>query len=174
MHASDEWYLLAKEELPDEEEYDGYLQLENGVGMLRLLINEVEESLEQKSIRKSFFHKKKKLTIATGLLAGESIKMLSEKVMKQYPHIQVQVVPIVNDFFGPLITVSGLITGQDLISQLKNLDLGKELLLPVNMLRSGERVFLDDLTVEDVEKECGVKIRIVDNTGYDFVSSIVG
>ena len=174
VHASDEWYLLAKEELPDEEEYDGYLQLENGVGMLRLLINEVEESLEQKSIRKSFFHKKKKLTIATGLLAGESIKMLSEKVMKQYPHIQVQVVPIVNDFFGPLITVSGLITGQDLISQLKNLDLGKELLLPVNMLRSGERVFLDDLTVEDVEKECGVKIRIVDNTGYDFVSSIVG
>ena len=174
VHASDEWYLLAGEPLPEEDNYDGYLQLENGVGMLRLLINEVEETLSQKLIRKPFFGRKRKVTIATGLLAGEVIQMLSEQVEQVFPHVHVQVVPIVNDFFGPLITVSGLITGQDLIKQLKDKDLGKELLIPVNMLRSGERVFLDDRTVEEVEKECGVKIRIVDNTGFDFVASIVG
>ena len=174
IHASDEWYILAGRELPEEEEYDGYLQLENGVGMLRLLMNEVEETLSQKRIRKPIFHRKRKITIATGLLASEVIQLLAKQVMNQYPYIQVQVNPIVNDFFGPMITVSGLITGQDLINQLKGKDLGQELLLPVNMLRSGERVFLDDQTVEDVEKECGVTIRIVENTGYDFVSSIVG
>lgn len=174
VHASDEWYLLANEPIPLEENYDGYLQLENGVGMLRLLMNEVEETLSQKRIRKPIFHRKRKITIATGLLASEVIQLLVKQVMNQYPYIQVQVNPIVNDFFGPMITVSGLITGQDLINQLKGKDLGQELLLPVNMLRSGERVFLDDQTVEDVEKECGVTIRIVENTGYDFVSSIVG
>ena len=174
VHASDEWYLLANEPIPLEENYDGYLQLENGVGMLRLLMNEVEETLSQKRIRKPIFHRKRKITIATGLLASEVIQLLAKQVMNQYPYIQVQVNPIVNDFFGPMITVSGLITGQDLINQLKGKDLGQELLLPVNMLRSGERVFLDDQTVEDVEKECGVTIRIVENTGYDFVSSIVG
>ena len=174
VHASDEWYLLANEPLPSEENYDGYLQLENGVGMLRLLMNEVEETLNQKLVRKPLFHRNRKITIATGLLAGDVIRSLAEQVRNQYPYIQVQVNPIVNDFFGPMITVSGLITGQDLIKQLKGKDLGQELLLPVNMLRSGERVFLDDRTVEDVEKECGVKIRIVENTGYDFVASIVG
>lgn len=174
VHASDEWYLLANEPIPLEENYDGYLQLENGVGMLRLLMNEVEETLSQKRIRKPIFHRKRKITIATGLLASEVIQLLAKQVMNQYSYIQVQVNPIVNDFFGPMITVSGLITGQDLINQLKGKDLGQELLLPVNMLRSGERVFLDDQTVEDVEKECGVTIRIVENTGYDFVSSIVG
>jgi len=174
VHASDEWYLLAQRPLPEEDNYDGYLQLENGVGMLTLLRNEVRQALVKNKIKKPWFKKKRKVTIATGCLVESFIQELAREVEKEFSYLTVEVVAIVNEFFGPMITVSGLITGTDLINQLKNRALGDELLLPINMLRSGERVFLDDVSVEQVENELAIKIRIVDSQGLDFVSAIVG
>lgn len=174
VHASDEWYLLAQLPLPQEDNYDGYLQLENGVGMLTLLQDEVRQTLEEKRVKKHWLKKKKKITIATGSLVAPTIRELACEVQKEFPYISVEVISIVNEFFGEMITVAGLITGADLIKQLIGKDLGSELLLPISMLRSGELVFLDDISVKQVEKEICIPIRIVDSSGYDFVSSIVG
>ncbi len=169
VHASDEWYILADQELPEEERYDGYLQLENGVGMLRLLDREVEEALEN---RKGD-DRKRNAVIATGKLAAPFLEKHAHSIMEKFPGVSVKVVPIVNDFFGPLITVSGLITGQDLKEQLKGIDRNAYLILPCNMLRDGEEVFLDDITVSDLEKELGVQIIITDREGESLVDAVL-
>ena len=172
IHASDEWYLLAGRPLPEEERYDGYLQLENGVGMLRLLKEEVEKTLgEAQPDTKA---PKRRVSIATGRLAGPFLRTLGEKIEAVYPNVTLQIFEIRNDFFGESITVSGLITAQDLIAQLKDQNLGEELLIPTNMIRSGERVFLDDLTIEDVEEALGIPVRIVESGGRDLVCAVTG
>jgi putative radical SAM enzyme (TIGR03279 family) len=168
VYASDEWYLLAGKEIPDEEYYDGYVQLENGVGMMRLLESEIDEYLE--SVKGS--ERETEVSVATGLLAGPFIGKMTEKVRRKFPNSKVNVYLIRNDFFGEKITVSGLVTGQDLMKQLKGKKLGSRLLLPVNMLRSGEEVFLDDYTVSDLEKYLEVSIRVVDSTGEAFVRAV--
>lgn len=170
IHASDEWYILAEEDLPGEERYDGYLQLENGVGMLRLLLNEFEEGMKEpkKEIQPQ------ELSIATGRLAYPYIKNMAEKMMEKYPQLIVHVYAIRNDFFGEMITVSGLLTGQDILAQLKGKELGNRLLLPQNVLKSGETVFLDDMTVAELEKALQVKVDIVKSSGQDFIEKIIG
>ena len=174
IHASDEWYLLAERELPVEENYDGYLQLENGVGMLRLLMDEFEEALEEVKKTESFTsHTKRVISLATGALAYSTIEALSKKIMDFVPELTVNVYKITNNFFGEHITVSGLITGIDLMQQLKEKELGEKLLLPQNMLRSQETVFLDDVTVADLEKTLQVKIDIVKSSGREFVKSMI-
>ena len=172
VHASDEWYLLAGRPLPEEERYDGYLQLENGVGMLRLLKEEVEETLAE--VKPDGETPKRRVSIATGRLAGPFLKELGKQIETVHQNVTLQIFEIRNDFFGESITVSGLITGQDLIAQLKDQDLGDELLLPTNMIRSGERVFLDDLTIEDAEEALGIPIRIVESGGRDLVCAVTG
>ena len=172
VHASDEWYLLAGRPLPEEERYDGYLQLENGVGMLRLLKEEVEETLAE--VKPDGETPKRRVSIATGRLAGPFLKELGKRIETVHQNVTLQIFEIRNDFFGEAITVSGLITGQDLIAQLKDQDLGDELLLPTNMIRSGERVFLDDLTIEDAEEALGIPIRIVESGGRDLVCAVTG
>ena len=172
VHASDEWYLLAGRPLPEEERYDGYLQLENGVGMLRLLKEEVEETLAE--VKPDVETPKRRVSIATGRLAGPFLKELGKRIETVHQNVTLQIFKIRNDFFGESITVSGLITGQDLIAQLKDQDLGDELLLPSNMIRSGERVFLDDLTIEDAEEALGIPIRIVESGGRDLVCAVTG
>ena len=174
IHCSDEWYILAEKPLPEEENYDGYIQLENGVGMLRLLETEVKEELEhlEGDLRS------RKLTIATGSLAAPFIKESIEHMKEQFPNIKVDVCAIRNDFFGEMITVSGLITGQDLKKQLKERkengnDLGERLLIPCNMLRSGESVFLDDVTVEELEEELQIPIVVVDEGGAELVHAVI-
>ncbi len=168
IHASDEWYLLAGLPLPAEEDYEGYPQLENGVGMLRLLDTEVEEYLAECKAD----DRVRKLTIVTGKLAAPSLKEQVAKIQKKYPNISAEVVAIRNDFFGEQITVAGLVTGQDIIAQLKDKDLGDVLLLPEVMLRSGEEVFLDDLTVSDVEKALQTRVSIVKSEGEAFVRAV--
>ena len=172
IHASDEWYLLAERELPKEESYDGYLQLENGVGMLRLLQEEFKEALEEVDavIEEN---NKRKLTIATGLLAAPALNEMMVAFRKIFPHIEVQVVPIENRFFGELITVSGLLTGQDIVEQLKDRDLGQKLLLPCNLLRSGEEVFLDDVTLTQMKEWLQIPIEIVQNDGQDLLENLL-
>lgn len=174
IHASDEWYILAQEELPAEENYDGYLQLENGVGMLRLLINEFKAALEEAVKIKEQFHKRNTVSLATGRLAYPYLKEMAAQMMKEFPGLIIQVFAIRNDFFGEMITVSGLLTGQDIVRQLKGKDLGERLLLPINVLRSGEEVFLDDMTLEELEKALQVKADIVKSSGYDLVRTILG
>lgn len=170
VHAGDEWYILAEQEVPEEERYDGYLQLENGVGMLRLLENEFEEAYETAAGDE----KERELSIATGLLAYPYIRKMTERLKEKYPRTEIHVYPIQNEFFGEKITVSGLITGQDLIKQLKDKTLGDRLLLPCNMFRSGEEVFLDDITLADVAESLQVEADIVKSSGQDFVDAVLG
>nr|WP_297935208.1 DUF512 domain-containing protein [uncultured Blautia sp.] len=169
VHASDEWYLLAKRELPEESRYDGYLQLENGVGMLRLLKEEICAELEK--------HKgdgrKRKISFATGRLAYPYIQSYAAQIQEKYPNLEILGYEIRNDFFGERITVSGLLTGQDLLEQLKEKDLGECLLLPCNLLRSGEDVFLDDIRVKELENQFQTPIRIVEEDGADFVAAVL-
>lgn len=161
IHASDEWYLLAEEELPEESSYDGYLQLENGVGMLRLLESEFHDALTKKSGDQI----SRKISIATGKLAAPVLRKFMEELKEIYPNTEVNVYDITNEFFGEKITVAGLITGQDLKKQLKGKDLGTKLLLPCHMLRSGEEVFLDDVTVSELSEYLQIPIEIVDSDG---------
>lgn len=176
IHASDEWYILAGRGLPEEETYDGYLQLENGVGMLRLLLNEFEEALLELQSRKAenrLTNQEEMLSMATGKLAYPYILRMAQRLMEAVPGLQIKVYEIINDFFGERITVSGLLTGGDIIRQLQGKELGDRLLLPENMLRSGEKVFLDDVTVDEMEKALQVKIDIVKSSGYDLVSTVL-
>jgi putative radical SAM enzyme (TIGR03279 family) len=234
VQASDEWYLLAGEPLPQASRYDGFIQLENGVGMLRLLKDEfeavlAEETRGKKSRRtekreeyeeyeeyegyeeykeyeelaeidnrdsmeegqkRALFHplthflqqfknkrnakKPEKITIATGRLAAPFIADLAQEFTKLYPQKQVEVVAIRNDFFGEQITVSGLLTGKDLIAQLKGKDLGERLLLPGNLLRMGEQTLLDDLTVSDLEQALQIPIVIVKSSGQNLLDAMKG
>lgn len=169
IHAGDEWYILAGEELPEEERYDGYLQLENGVGMLRLLEEEFREAYEGTEGDQ----RKREVSIATGLLAAPYIQRMAEQLAVKYPKTEIHVYPIRNDFFGELITVSGLITGQDLIRQLRGRELGERLLLPCNMFRSGEEVFLDDVTLSEVEEALHVEAYIVKSSGRDLMEAVI-
>ena len=176
IHASDEWYILAGEELPEEERYDGYLQLENGVGMLRLLLTEFAEAMTELSEKRSLPDNSVtgSVSMATGRLAYPYIKQMTEEVQKSFPNLQIFLYPITNEFFGEQITVSGLLTGGDIRTQLTGKQLGERLLLPENVLRSGEDVFLDDCTVSELEKALQVPIDIVQSSGHDFISAILG
>lgn len=169
IHAGDEWYILAEEEVPEEERYDGYLQLENGVGMLRLLQNEFAETFAGLVGD----DRKKEISMATGVLAYPYLKKMIEQLQTKYPNITVHLYKIINNFFGEKITVAGLITGQDLIGQLKGQPLGDTLLLPCSMLRDGEEVLLDDVTLTDVKEALQVDIDIVKSSGQDFVEAII-
>ncbi len=172
VQASDEWYILANHPLPEAGRYDGFIQLENGVGMLRLLHEEVLDALED--IRKPLFMKRRHVTIATGKLAAPFMKQLADLITDKFTKVSVDVIAITNEFFGEEITVSGLITGQDLIKQLKDKNLGDSLLLSCTMLRSGEEVFLDDVTLSELENALQVKTRIVQSDGRDLVNAIIG
>ncbi len=185
IHASDEFYILAGRELPEEARYDGYPQLENGVGMLRLLDAEVSEALEgvadelgqdggwERPGRMRQFPEPETLSVVTGYLAYPYLQRQLEKITACFPQKDVRLYPIRNDFFGEMITVSGLLTGQDVIRQLKGKELGSRLLLPVNMFRSGEEVFLDDLTKQDVQTSLQVPVNIVKSSGQDLVDAIL-
>ena len=170
IHAGDEWYLLAEEEIPEEERYDGYLQLENGVGMIRLLREECKEAFQALPGDE----KSRRVSMATGLLAYPELCRIADMLKEKYPGTKVQIYPVRNDFFGEKITVSGLITGGDLIRQLKGKDLGERLLLPCNMFRSGEEVFLDDVTLSQVEEALQVQADIVKSSGQDLIDAILG
>ena len=165
IHASDEWYLNAGIPIPEASRYDGYLQIENGVGMVRSLTDEVEEALsEERGSNREF-----RFSIATGELIYPVIKSLTDKVCSYYPNISVTVYPIRNDFFGERITVTGLLTGEDITAQLRGKDLGERLFLPDTLLRFGTTTLLDDMTVPMISDALQVPVSIVKSDGYSFV-----
>ncbi len=176
VHASDEWYILAQEELPGEERYDGYPQLENGVGMTRLLLSEFDRERERLRRERPIpdLSVREEMSIATGRLAYPYILQMAERMMEDFPGLLIHVYAIRNDFFGEMITVSGLLTGQDILAQLKGKPLGRRVLLPQNVLRSGEEVFLDDLTLEELKNTLQVEINIVKSSGCDFIDAVLG
>ena len=169
IHASDEWFILAGQEFPDEAYYEGYGQLENGVGMMRLLLEEVKERLEELSGD----DREKTVSIATAKLAFPTIEKLARDVEKKFPHIKVHVYCIKNEFFGEHITVSGLLTGGDIIAQLKDKELGEELLLPCNVLKADEDIFLDDISLKGLSDSLQVPVNIIQSEGRDFVDKII-
>ena len=154
---------MAEREFPGYDEYQGFPQLENGVGMCASLIYEFGEALEAEKNKRP----KRRKTIATGKIAYDMISSL----MGRLDGDMIDVYAVENDFFGHNITVTGLITGGDIINQLKGRDLGEQLLISESALRRGEDVFLDNTTVGDVEKALGVEVRVVPNDGYELLAA---
>ncbi len=170
IHAGDEWYLLAGREVPGAPVYDGYLQLENGVGMVRLFREEIREGLE----KLAGDGRERSVSIATGKLAAPILQEAARQIEEKYPKVRIQVFPVENRFFGERITVAGLLTGQDLKEQLSGRELGEELLLTENMFRDGEEVFLDDMTAEELSGALQVPVTIVKSDGKAFLEAVLG
>lgn len=168
---ADEFYITAERELPNADFYEDYPQYENGVGMVRSLIDEFERAFEMADDEDI---KPCSTSIATGELAYKYICGLAEKSEKKWHNINCNVYKIRNDFFGETITVTGLITGQDLIEQLKGKDLGDTLLLSSSMIIKDGDLFLDDYTISDVEKALDIKVKIVGNDGFELFDAITG
>ncbi len=172
VFASDEWYLTAEEPIPEESYYEGYGQIENGVGMIRSLKDEVEEYLDSCEKEESN-PTTKRFSMATGVLATPVIKEILEKTKEKFPNLDGSVYTIINEFFGADITVAGLLTGQDIINQLKGKNLGEFLILPSVLLRNGEEVLLDDITIKDIESALNIRISIAKADGKSLVDTIL-
>lgn len=170
VHASDEWYILADRPFPQEESYDGYLQLENGVGMMRKFWNHFENDFA----RVEADEKERNLSIATAKLAYPTIDKVARRIEEKFPNTKIHVYCIRNEFFGETITVSGLLVGQDIINQLREQELGERLILPANVLNVDNPIFLDDITLEEMQKTLQLPIDIVQSNGEDFLIKILG
>ncbi|MDF2486157.1 MAG: hypothetical protein K0R46_2325 [Herbinix sp.] len=169
IYGSDEWYIKAELPIPDADFYEGYPQIENGVGLIRSLQDEFTLYYDELSGDDRI----RELSLATGVLAAPYIKQLVNKLKIKYPNVKVEVYTIINHYFGTDITVAGLITGGDITTQLTGQKLGAALLIPDVMLRNGETVLLDDVTVEAMENTLQTKIRIVQSDGKSFIDSII-
>ena len=165
---SDEFYLLAGRPLPEEDYYEGYRQLENGVGMLRSLGDDFLAALDTVDVPEEF----SSFTIATGTAAAPFLTGLVQQAQARFPDLRGEVVAIDNDFFGHTIDVAGLLTGQDISAQLQKRPLGDRVLIPLHMLRHGETVFLDDYTVERLSQELGRPVQVVGLDGFDLADAL--
>ncbi len=170
IYPSDEFFLLAEREVPDEDYYEGYPQIENGVGMIRSDTVEFLECLENFSD----IDYNKKVTVATGEAAYDFICSLASRVTEKYKNVTVNVVAVKNNFFGGSVTVSGLVTGGDLIAQLSGKDLGDQLLIPENMLRAQGDLFLDNVSLAQVAESLNVPVKVVSKGGYALCEAMLG
>lgn len=176
---SDEFYLKAERELPSEEYYEGYSQIENGVGMITSLSSEVADELlyfdEYFEDFLAKYKKKRMVSIATGAAAFDCISSLASAIEeKSEGRLEVKVYKIINRFFGESITVSGLLTGGDMYDQLKDKELGSVLLIPSNTLKADEDIFLDDMTPGELSEKLGVRIFPSPDNGAGFIRAILG
>lgn len=168
VFASDEFYVMADYPIPHYHEYEGFPQIENGVGLIRNFEHEVDKELKNinnnKDLNKSYI-------IATGTLAYDFMLGIKDKILSKFNNLNLEIVPIENRFFGKLITVSGLITGQDLLHALtKYKDIVIDgIIIPKNMLRKDTEVFLDDFAVTDIENELNTNIIPVEVSGKEFI-----
>ena len=166
---ADEFYITAERELPDGDYYEDYCQYENGIGMLRSLADEFESAMKIADDPT----KPRTVSIATGAAVYDFLVKLVKKSEEKWNNIKCNVYKIRNDFFGETITVTGLITAQDIIAQLKGKELGDALLISKSMLMRDSDIFLDDLRIPDVEKALGVSVRPVDNEGFELLDAIL-
>lgn len=170
IYAADEFYLKAERPIPDAEYYGSFPQLDNGVGMWALFRKEAEEGLCNVEAPVN----RRNVTCVTGVAAYPLIKSTVDSAAEKWHNFEGRVFAIENRFFGKRITVAGLVTGGDIIEQLKGKELGDELIVPSNMLRFERDLFLDDTSVEDIERELNVKVRITESGGYDLIESLAG
>lgn len=170
VFASDEFYLTAGRPIPGADYYEDYPQYENGVGLLRSLSDELDDALELAQAPAG----RRRVSVATGTLAGNFHKELAQRIMKRFDNVEVLVYPIVNHFFGETITVAGLVTGGDMTRQLSGKDLGDELIIPKVMLKADEDIFLDDMTLIEAEKALDIKITPSRNDGFEYLDAILG
>lgn len=169
VYASDEFYLLSGRKMPDASYYGDFLQLENGVGLWALLKSEAENALDEIGCCTV----NRKISLATGVAAYGLIRYICDLCEQKNPGLTCNVYAIKNDFFGERITVSGLVTATDIIKQLKDKDLGEELLIPAAMLRKQRDMFLDSITVDELSEALGVPVNYTENDGYDLIDSIL-
>lgn len=174
VRLSDEFYILAESDIPEEDFYSGYEQLEDGVGVVRLFRDTIESDIVKlkKNVYGSF-------TIVTGSLAYDELLKASNKITKVNNNIIINVEKIINNFFGETITVAGLLTGKDIIEQLSSTKVGEYVIMSNNMFKKGyelgeheELVMLDNITVGDIEKALNRKVIICDFSGEDLISTI--
>lgn len=170
VQASDEWYINAGRDFPEAERYDGFVQLENGVGMVRLM----KEEFEQEFSAVQGDEREYEVSIVTGVLVYDSIKILVDRMKEKFSNVKIHLYKIINDFFGHRITVTGLLTGGDMIKQLKGKPLGQRLILPSNTLMADEPKFLDDVTLDQFIEALQVDVCIVESSGADFIHSVIG
>jgi putative radical SAM enzyme (TIGR03279 family) len=170
FYCGDELYLEAGLPLHDGEYYEGYRQIENGVGMISSMKDELASALENEEGD----GRKRAISIATGHAAYGFICECAEKIKEKFPNIKINVYEIRNDFFGESVTVAGLVTGRDLVAQLSGKELYGELMLPVNMLRHGGDLFLCGMSKEEAEDKLSVSITLCENDGYEFLDKIIG
>lgn len=170
VYASDEIYLKAGLPIPDSESYFGFPQIENGVGMIASLREELLDAFKKAPATS----KKRTVTMVTGVCVYETMCSLAQLVNEKFPDIKINVEKIINNFFGEQITVSGLLCGCDIIEQLQGKELGDVLIVTKNMLRDGENVLLDDVTTDDIERELNTKIIAVGDDGYELLEAILG
>ena len=168
VYAADEFYLKAERPIPNAEEYGDFHQLDNGVGMWALFEKESGEALCDLSAPESF----RKISCVTGVAAYPLIKSTVDNAANKWHNLECNVFAVENNFFGKKITVAGLVTGGDIIKQLKGKDLGEELLLPACMLRFERDLFLDNVSLEDLERELNVKVTVVETDGYSFIEAL--
>jgi putative radical SAM enzyme (TIGR03279 family) len=167
---SDEFFLISGKALPKYNEYEGFCQLENGVGLITLFNEEVEESLKNLG---SYIKKQRKVSLITGEYASPNLALAASKIEDSIEDLKISVIPIVNEFFGPGVKVAGLLTGKDIIAHLKGKTIGSDIFIPECMLKSDETVFLDNVSIEQVEKELGARVTICKEDGSDLVSKIL-
>lgn len=168
---SDEFYIMANRKLLDYDEYEGFIQFENGVGMISKFEREIKDYLE--NLSEDHKSKIKKVSIATGHSAYEFMCEMAKCIMEKCPNVQIDVYKIINNFFGDTITVSGLVTATDIIDQLKDKNLGETLYIPRSMLKADEEIFLDNVTLENLSDIMGLEVVPCLNEGKDFIDKIL-
>ncbi len=168
---ADELYLASGKKFPTGDYYEGYSQIENGVGMIRSFADEFSSAMKELSDLDP--HRMRSCSIATGVAAYPIISFMVEEMKKRCYNFDCEVYEIKNDFFGENITVAGLVTGKDLYNQLRHKSLGKTLFLPSVMLRHEKDRFLDDVTPRWLEEKLNVNIEFIDNDGYEFVEKLM-
>ena len=171
---SDEFYLKAELPLPEEDYYEGYPQIENGVGMITSLVTEFRGELDYLDEYLTNYKAPRHVSIATGVAAYDTIKQMAVELEARIEGLQVDVYKIINHFFGETITVSGLLTGKDIAEQLDGKELGEILLFPENALRAGEDIFLDDMTPDELSRNLNVAVGPSRNSGEGFICDVLG
>lgn len=169
-YPSDEFYVLAEKAIPDEAFYEGYPQIENGVGLMRSLQVELEDCLAEEQGDDV----KREVGIITGVLPADYMRELLKKVQSKFTGLSFEIYPIINHFFGEKITVSGLVTGTDIVAQLKGKKLPSRVLIPSSMLRAEQDMFLDSITLDEVSEELARPISVSMNDGADLLDKILG
>ena len=169
VYAGDEFYIKAEYLIPPADNYEGFPQIENGVGMIASFSDDLSAALDLEDLREI----NDEISIACGTAVSEYMKEFSERCMKKFHGLKINVYPIVNDFFGHSITVTGLLTAGDVSAQLKNKNLGSRLLISKNMLKADEDIFLDDVTLSDFETAVGVKVVTVPDDAFEFLNIIL-